>query len=97
MESDEITQVNPDGWFYDRAERAWKCVLWASNWPAMKFYTQVMQTQWRHGYNGPTGLDYNVLLHELDRRNLSRDDYDDMFGSLRLIERTALDEMHKAA
>lgn len=60
----------------------------------MKLYTQIMQSQWRPDY---VGLDYNVLLHELDRRNLSPDDYDDLFGSLRVIERIARDEIHKAA
>lgn len=97
LESDEIRTPNDDGWFYDG--RMWVCEfpLWASNWPAMSLYTQYMQTQWRHGFSGPTGLDYNVLLHELDRRNLPRDEYDDLFGSLRVIERAALDEMHKAA
>jgi hypothetical protein len=93
LESDEIKQVNPDGWFYDGTD--WRCELWAENWPAMKFYNEVMATQWRHGFNGPTGLDYNVLLHELDRRDLGRDEYDDLFGSLRIIEQTALTEFRR--
>lgn len=54
-----------------------------------------MRTQWRHGYSGPTGLDYNVLLHELDRRKLAQDAYDDLFGSIRTIESEALSCMHK--
>jgi hypothetical protein len=83
---------NPDGWYYDTDAKDWRCLLWADNWPAMKFFTE-MSTQWRHGFSGPTGLDYNVVLHELDRRNLPPDEYDDLFGSLRVMEREALREM----
>jgi len=92
LDSDEIKTPNPDGWFYDG--RQWRCELWASNWPAMQFFNDIMQTQWRHGFNGPTGFDYNVMLHELDRRNLPREEYDDLFGSLRVIEKAALAEIH---
>jgi hypothetical protein len=62
----------------------------------MKLFT-TFSTQWRVGMNGPVGLDYNVLLHELDRRDLSRDEYDDLFGSIRLMEREALKEMQPKA
>lgn len=92
-ESPECASPNDDGWYYDMSARDWRCVLWAENWPALKFYVDVMQTQWRHGFAGPTGLDYNVLLHELDRRELSRADYDDLFAALRVIEGTTLSLM----
>lgn len=95
LDSDEIKTPNPDGWFYDGKD--WRCELWADNWPAMKLYVEVMATQWRHGFSGPTGLDYNVLLHELDRRSLERDEYNDLFGSIREIERVALKEMQPKA
>ncbi len=52
-------------------------------------------TQWRIGFNGPTGLDYGVIQHELDRRNLPPDDYDDLMACIRVIEQAALDEFHK--
>lgn len=68
--------------------------LWPENWPAIQLYVQV-QTQWRVGMNGPTGLDYNVVFHELDRRALDRDTYDDLMGSVRVIEETALRILHK--
>lgn len=95
LDSDEITVPNPDGWYYDREAKDWRCILWAANEPAMTFYYNVMRTQWRHGFSGPTGLDYNVLLHELDRRNLPPDEYDDLFGSVREIEQAALQEFRK--
>jgi len=78
--------------YYDLGAKAWRCRIWADNWPAMKFYLEVLRTQWRPDY---VGLDYNVLLHELDRRNLSREEYDDLFGCIRVIEQTVLEERRK--
>lgn len=69
--------------------------LWPENWPAIRLFTQVA-TQWRMGFNGPTGLDYNVVFHELDRAGLVGDDFDEMMAQIRVIEATALDEIHKA-
>lgn len=90
---DEVcASPNPDGWYYDKDEKGWLCLLWAENWPAMKFFTD-HGTQWREGFSGKTGLDYNVLFHELDRLNLPRDEYDDLFTSIRDMERAALNEM----
>lgn len=63
--------------------------LWPENWPAIQLFTQ-LSTQWRIGPSGPVGLDYNVVFHELDRRQLGRDDYDDMMGAIRTIEEVAL-------
>lgn len=82
------------GTFYDPQSKEWRYELWAENWPAFKLFND-FSTQWRVGMNGPTGLDYTVFLHELDRRGLSRDEYDDTLGCLRVIEQTALKEIHK--
>ncbi|MET0332549.1 MAG: DUF1799 domain-containing protein [Dyella sp.] len=68
--------------------------IWPESWPAFDLYTQI-STQWRVGYGGPTGLDYTVVYHELDRRNLDRETYDEMLAALRVIERAALTELHK--
>lgn len=68
--------------------------LWPENWPAIDLFTK-LHTQWRIGVNGPIGLDYNVVLHELDRRGLNCDDYDDLFGCIREIEQAALIELRK--
>lgn len=79
-----------DGFYWSIEQGAWRFDLWAENWPAIDLYLRI-QTQWRVGMNGRTGLDYNVLFHEMDRRDLSRDDYDDLLDSIRVIERTVLD------
>jgi hypothetical protein len=66
-----------------------ECELWPENWPAIQLFTQV-STQWRMGSSGPIGLDYNVVFHELDRMALERDAYDDLMGSIRVVEGVAL-------
>jgi hypothetical protein len=87
--------ASPDGngGYYDIEAKAWRFSLWADNWPAIRLFSD-FSTQWRAGPAGVIGLDYNVFLHELDRRGLSRDEYDDLFGSLRVIEQVALKELH---
>lgn len=45
--------------------------------------------------NGPIGLDYNVIFHDLDKRGLADDEYDDLMASIRVIETAALEELHK--
>lgn len=68
--------------------------LWPENWPPIQTFTR-LSTQWRVGPGGPVGLDYNVVFHELDRAGLAGDDYDDMMAALRVIESTALAELHQ--
>lgn len=54
-----------------------------------------MSGQWRVGFNGPYALDYTPLFMRMDRLGLSRDEWEDCFQDVRLIERTALEEMAK--
>jgi hypothetical protein len=54
-----------------------------------------LDTQWRVGMNGPTGLDYNVAYHMMDRMRLTPDEYADMESDLRTMEVAALKEMRK--
>jgi hypothetical protein len=70
--------------------------LWVENWPVIQLFTR-LSTQWRVGMSGVVGLDYNVVFHELDRRGLAADDYDDLMGSIRIVEEAALTHMHKPA
>lgn len=75
--------------YYDAGAKDWFFDLWEENWPVIDLYIQI-QTQWRVGMGGPYGLDYNVVFHELDRRDLDRDEYDELMASVRVIEETAL-------
>lgn len=52
--------------------------MWEENWPALEMFMRV-QTQWRVGMNGLTGLDYGAVawllkLYEVeDQRSLLED------------------------
>lgn len=73
--------------------RAPEVELWAENWPPVQLFVRY-STQWRVGMAGPVGLDYVPILHDLDRRKLSCDEFDDMMDCIRMLERAALDEMN---
>jgi len=67
-------------------------------WPANRRATIVflaMRTQWRTGFNGPTGLDYCALPEVWKRLQIPKKKRDQVFDDLRVIEAAALTEMHK--
>lgn len=64
--------------------------VWPDNWPAFVLFCD-LQSQWRIGMGGPTGLDYNVLLTLLARMRLSDAEHDNLFDDVRVMERAALD------
>jgi hypothetical protein len=64
--------------------------VWPENHEVFLLFS-VMQTQWRTGMGGPTGLDYNVLFTYMERKNLSIDLLDD----IRIMESAALTEIHR--
>ena len=69
--------------------------LWPENEQAIMLFSS-LGTQWRVGMNGPTGMDYNVVYHKLDRMNLSPTDYGQLEDDMRVIEREALRIMNKS-
>jgi len=52
-----------------------------------------MQTQWRCGMGGATGLDYVALFHKMDRMRLGPDEYEDLEDDIRVMEHEALRTM----
>jgi hypothetical protein len=66
--------------------------LWAENEAALALFTS-MATQWRMGFSGPIGLDYNPLFHRMDRMVLTGDEYEILFQDIRMAEAEALDAM----
>ena len=52
-----------------------------------------MRTQWRVGFGGAYGLDYNALPVVMDLQNVT--DREWVFEGLRVMEDEALREMHK--
>ena len=53
-----------------------------------------MRTQWRHGYSGPTGLDYAAVYPLIDRAAPTADEWDLLLTEIQQIEIGALNEMH---
>ena len=55
-----------------------------------------LRTQWRHGINGPTGLDYGLpysrVLHHLQVPAAARDD---LFFDVQVMESAALAAMYE--
>lgn len=54
-----------------------------------------MQTQWRVGAGGPTGLDYGVLSRRMDSMQLSLERYAELEEDIRVMEREALTAMYE--
>ena len=64
--------------------------VWEENTEVFKLFC-MMQTQWRIGMSGPSGLDYNVLFTYMAMKNINIDLLDD----IRLMESAALTEIHR--
>lgn len=72
----------------------WSVEVWPDNVRAINLFCQV-STQWRVGPSGVYGLDYSPLYHKMDRMNLSAEEYEELEEDIRVLEQSALDEMHK--
>ncbi|PRD13973.1 hypothetical protein CQW29_18380 [Pantoea coffeiphila] len=68
--------------------------VWPDVWPAFDVL-RAMSTQWRTGMNGVTGLDYNVLPWLMKVTGV--EDEATAFNDIRVMERAALDVIHKGA
>lgn len=68
--------------------------VWPDVWPAVEVFA-AMGTQWRMGPSGPIGLDYGAIPAVLRLMRVGRDEWAGLFDDLRVIERAALEEMHK--
>jgi hypothetical protein len=68
--------------------------VWPENWPSWRLFCEI-ETQWRTGMNGPTGLDYGPLFARLDRLGLTPDEWEIRFADIRHIEAAALTQMRE--
>lgn len=66
--------------------------VWPENWAAWTMFMRV-QTQWNVGMNGATGLRYEAIYPLLDREAKTRDEWEDLFDDIQVIERAALIQM----
>ena len=70
--------------------------IWPENWQTYNLFSQ-MQTQWKIGMSGPTGLDYQTLFALIDRYEIDGAEWWQMFEDIRCCEAEALKTMHDSA
>ena len=66
--------------------------IWPDNMLAVQVF-DALDTQWRVGFNGPIGLDYNVLREIWQRLKVPTKERDQVFSDLRIMESAALKQM----
>ena len=66
--------------------------VWKDNWDIVVMFLRV-ETQWRIGMRGATGLDYNVIRWAFEMYGVS--DQREMFEGLQVMEAAALGAMNK--
>nr|WP_314607329.1 DUF1799 domain-containing protein [uncultured Janthinobacterium sp.] len=67
--------------------------VWPENVQAFHLFG-FLSTQWRTSMSGPSGLDYGVLFHKMDRMSLSTDEYVDLELQIQIMEEAALRAIH---
>ena len=72
-----------------RDEVATSCEIWPENLQAYELFC-AMDTQWRIGMAGPTGLDYGVLPVALRMIGAARADWQQLMADVRVMESAAL-------
>lgn len=68
--------------------------LWTENEQIVDVFV-AMATQWRIGFSGPSGLDYQALPFVMRMIGVPESEEQDVFDGLRTMESAALDEIHK--
>ena len=64
------------------------------NWTAFEAFNS-LGTQWRVGFAGAIGLDYGVIPDVLKLQQIPETDWRDVFDSIRVMERVALEVMNR--
>lgn len=67
--------------------------MWPESILPMRVF-QAMRTQWRMGFNGPTGLDYSVLPAVMKQMGVRKKERKCVFAAVQVMEREALLAMH---
>lgn len=78
-----------------REEVATSCEVWPENWPVYSLFC-VMDTQWRIGMAGPTGLDYAALPVAIRMVGASRAEWTQLMADVRVMEGAALRSMRNS-
>ncbi|MEN7429156.1 DUF1799 domain-containing protein [Chromobacterium sp. TRC.1.1.SA] len=70
--------------------------VWPDNWQAVQLLNR-MSTQWRVGFGGAMGLDYNVLYRMMDRLGLVPEEFDQLEADIQVMEMTVLEIRQESA
>jgi len=68
--------------------------VWPENHEVFGLFS-TLQTQWRSGFSGPTGLDYNTLFTTMNLMALDPQKQIELLGDIRVMESAALTEIHR--
>lgn len=68
--------------------------VWEECWDVLTLF-RMNCTQWRVSMAGPYALDLTVFHHEMDRKKVEEEKYDEMLWMLGVIEAAALKHLHK--
>jgi hypothetical protein len=68
--------------------------VWPENLQAVRLFDQ-LRTQWRHGFGGPTGLDYAAVMLMLEFAAVPQPERPALFADLQVLEAAALEAIHK--
>lgn len=68
--------------------------VWEENWDVIHLFAKY-SSQWRTSMDGAYALDMAIFFHELDRKKVPEDLYDEMVWKLGVIESAALKQMAK--
>lgn len=63
--------------------------VWPECWPAVELYMKY-RTQWIQGPGGPCGLNYAILLADLNRAGIEGEEREDIMADIRTIEAEVL-------
>lgn len=68
------------------------CEIWPENWQAYELFC-ALDTQWRIGMAGPTGVDYAALPVALRMVGAARAEWRQLMSDIRIMESAALKAM----
>ena len=68
--------------------------MWPENHEVFILFS-MMQTQWRTGASGPSGLDYNTLYSTMNLMSIAPAKQIELLEDIRVMEAAALTEIHR--
>lgn len=94
-----VTPSKPDmpGWYYDWLDGGKikdDFVVWHDAWEAVELFIG-FETQWRVGFDGRTGLDYNAVLSVIGLYYPRKSSQRDMFEDIKALEQGAMFGYHE--